>query len=452
MTDDATAAPAAQPARPPSRRSRQVLAGVALVLACLTILVSTVAVWVHEVAFKTDRFTALVSSVISDPVVIDPLAQRISVQVVDALDVQTRIEDRLPDIAKPLAAPLTIQIQEALDRRLQTALANPKVQAGLEKTIAFTHERIMNLLRGDSNAISVVDGYVTIEVWPVVGAALDELQSIGLIPADVQLPDLSDPQPPGILSGRLAAALGVSLPSDFGTITLMPADRLLAYQSYVRAFDMIVVVLIILSVVLVALALWLATRRRRMVLFLAIGTLVAFLLARLAIGAIEDAVVSGISDGDLAGAIRAMVDATVTDLRGVTSVIVIATIIVAAVAYFWGRPRWVGQVAAVAGDAAGRAGASVGAAAGSAAGSAADAVSGAAPSTATVSQAVTENRASIERAGLALIAFVVLWLAVGLDIALLAAALFVGFELIMRALSQRSDRDDDGPAAPSPES
>ena len=111
--------------------------------------------------------------------------------------------------------------------------------------------------------ISVVDGYVVIEVWPVVGAALEELQSEGLIPADIQLPDLSSPEPPGVLSGRVATALGITIPPDFGTIRLMPADRLLTYQSYVRAFDIIVIVLIVVTLALIALALGLATRRRR---------------------------------------------------------------------------------------------------------------------------------------------------------------------------------------------
>src|SRR5438552_4055774 len=131
MTEHATTATRTTQVRAAPRRSRQILAGIALLLACLSILVTTVAVWTHQVAFNTDRFTALTSTVIADPAVIDPLAERISIQVVDALGVQTRIADRLPDLAKSLAAPLTVQIQEAIDRQLQKALTNPKIQAGL---------------------------------------------------------------------------------------------------------------------------------------------------------------------------------------------------------------------------------------------------------------------------------------------------------------------------------
>ena len=148
--------------------------------------------------------------------------------------------------------------------------------------------------------MNIVDGYVTVDVFPLVGAALQQLQEIGLIPANVQLPDLSTPQQPGVLAQRVATLLGVTLPDDFGTIQLMPADKLLAARTAVKAFDIIVAVLIALSILLVALALWLADRRRRMVIFLAIGTIIAFVIARTLIRGAEGAIVGGIADQDLA--------------------------------------------------------------------------------------------------------------------------------------------------------
>jgi hypothetical protein len=430
-------------------RRRRVLAGVALVLACLSILITTVGVWSHQVAFNTDRFTALAGRVVTNPAVIDPLSARISTQVVDALDVQSRIEARLPDAAKPLAGALTVALRDAIDQRLQVALANPKLQSALIKTMSFVHARVMNLLRDKPDAVSVVDGYIQVEVFPVVGAALTELQSIGIIPPEVQLPDLSSPEAPGVLAGRLETALGITLPDDFGTIQLMPADRLLAARSVVRVFDLIVVALIVLSVVLIALALWLSSHRRRMVIYLGVGTIIAFLLARLAIGAIESALIGNVADAGVAGALRAMVDVVVADLRGLVAVILIATAIVAIAAYFWGRPRWAVEVASRAGDAAGRAGATA-----SVAGAAGIAAAGtSAPTRDGLGRTIHEHRSSIERFGLAGIAFIVVWLAVGLEIALLGAALIVGFELVLRSTSSAPDGDTtNGPVEGQPTS
>lgn len=433
-------------ATPRAGRRRRVLAGLALMLACVSILLSTVAVWTHQVAFNTERFTALTSRVVTSPEIIDPLSARISTQVVDALGVGTRLEARLPDALKPLAGALTVAVRDGIERRLQVALANPKIQNALITTLSFAHARIMALLRGQSNAVTVVDGYVVIQVFPVVGAALTELQAMGLIPPEVQLPDLSSGEPPEVLLPRLQtalAALGVTLPADFGTIQLMPADRLVTAQAAVRAFDIIVVVLLILSVVLVALAIWLARHRRRMVIYVAIGTIIAFLLARLAIRGIEEALIAGIADAGVASAVRSVLDATIEDLRRLTTIILVATAIVAIVAYLWGRPQWAVAVASRAGDLAGRAGTSAAAAGSAGIGAAASRR----PTRAALDQTVRDNRALVERVGLVAIAFILLWLAIGLEVALLGLALVVGWELVVRALATPPDEDGPAPAA-----
>ena len=268
--------------------------------------------WTHQVLFNTDRFTALVTDVVADPAVIDPLSTRISQQVVDAVGVQARIEARLPDAVKPLAAPLTVAIRDGIDRRLQIALSNPRVQTALLRSVSVTHAAIMRVLRGDPENVNIVNGYVTVDVFPLIGEALAQLQEIGLIPAGIQLPDFSSDDPPDILTGRLATALGISLPEGFGTIQLMPADKILAARTAVKAFDIIVIALIILSVLLVALALWLADRRRRMLIFLALGTIVAFVIARGLIRGVEGVIVGGIADQDMAGAVRSSLNRSST--------------------------------------------------------------------------------------------------------------------------------------------
>jgi hypothetical protein len=448
MAQDSAIVPANR--RDAQRRPRRILAGVALLLTCLAIIVTTVAIWTHQVALNTNRFSALIDDVVTDPAVTDPISARVSTQVVDALGVQARLEARLPDALKPLAGPLTAAVRNGIDQRLRVAFQDPRIQTALVETLSFSHERIVRLLRGESDVVAVVDGYVTLDVFPLVGVALTELQSIGVIPAEAQLPDLAAPEAPDVLAQRVETTLGVTLPPDFGTIELMPADRLVAAQTVVRIFDLVVILLVILSVILVALTVWLARDRRRMLIYLGIGTIVAFLLARLAVRTAEDVIVGGITDGDIAGAVRAMVGATLEDLRGLTLVIVIATAIVAIAAYLWGRPRWVVATTSYVGDVAGRAGSAAGTAASSAVADAA----GRTPDRDTVAQTVRTNRAAIERIGIGVIAFVLVWLAIGLEIALLGAALVIGFQIVLRLLSSAPDdgADDspsDSPAEPS---
>ena len=98
--------PAASPSAAPGRRSHSVLAGIALLLACLTIVLASVATWAHQVALNTNRFTAVVSDVVDDPAFTTPIATKVSQQVLLALDVQTRIADQLPGPSKALAPAL----------------------------------------------------------------------------------------------------------------------------------------------------------------------------------------------------------------------------------------------------------------------------------------------------------------------------------------------------------
>jgi hypothetical protein len=373
-------------------RRRSVLAGISLVLACLTIVVATVALWAHQVAFNTDRFTAVASSALDDPEVIDPLAARISLQVVDALDVQARLENVLPDRVTAIAGPVTLALQDGLTRRLQTLLAEPRMQQALTNTLKFAHTRVMNLLRDQGPAVTVVNGEVVLEVYPVLLVALQELQTAGIIGPDVQLPDPATAEPPGVVRGVLETRLGVTLPPDFGTIPLMPEDRLATAQTVVRAFDIVVVVLIVLAVVLAALALWLARNRRRMVVYLALGTIVAFLLARLVTNTATDALTQAIAAQGLRGAVRSILDATVADFRSWALLILVVTAVIGIVAFAWGRTS--------------------------------------------VSLPALRTDRAIERIGLALIALVVLWVAVGLEVALLAAVLLIVLELVIQSRSE----------------
>ena len=368
-------------------RRRSVLAGISLVLACFAILVATIAVWAHQVAFNTDRFTALASNALEQPEVIEPLAARVSSQVVTALDVQSRLTNVLPEQVTAIAGPVTLALQDGLTRRLETLLAEPRMQQALTRALSFAHTKVMNLLRDRAEAATVVNGEVVLEVYPALLVALQELQTAGIIAPDVQLPDPATTDRPGVIRGILENRLGVTFPEDFGTIPLMPVERLETAQTAVRAFDLVVIVLIALAVALVAVAIWLSRKRLRMVVFLAIGTIVAFVLARLFTNAASDALTTGIASQGLRAAIESILNATLADFRSWALLILIGTGIIGILAYMYGRPN--------------------------------------------VSMAAFSSERSKERIGLAVVALVVLWIAVGPEVALLAAVLIIGLELVL---------------------
>jgi hypothetical protein len=298
---------------------------------------------------------------------------------------------------------VTLALQDGLTRRLETLLAEPRMQQALERTLTFAHQRVMNLLRDQAPAVTDLNGQVVIEVYPALLVALQELQTAGIIGADVQLPDPATSEPPGVIRGILENRLGVTLPADFGTVPILSVEQLQTAQTVVKAFDIVVIVLIVLAIALSVLAIWLADRRPRMVVFLAIGTVIAFLLARLFTNAATDALTTSIAAEGLRGAVRSILNATLADFRGWAFLILIALGIVAVAAWFWSRPA----------------------------------------SERRVSLPEFRTQRGIERIGLALIALVVLWIAVGLEVAILAAVLIIALELILQSRAE--------PARPDPE-
>ena len=58
---EAPAAAPAQPAKQPTSRVRRVILALVFLLTCLNIVVSTVAIWTHQVAFKNDKLAPLIA-------------------------------------------------------------------------------------------------------------------------------------------------------------------------------------------------------------------------------------------------------------------------------------------------------------------------------------------------------------------------------------------------------
>jgi len=440
MTTDATDATASTDSAPAIANVTEgrgrlpgLLAGIALILACISLTLFSVGGWVHQVALNTDRFTAVVEKISSDPAVTDAVAQRLSAQVVIALDVQQRLEERLPDALDPLAGAFASAIQDAIDTRLATALQNPGLLDAWVNAISTTHEALVALLRDEVGAAAVIDGYVYFDAFVLLGPALEQLQEIGIIPADVALPDLTAGETADALRTRLQSALGITLPADFGLVRLMPADRLLAARDFVEAFDVLIVLLAVLTIALALLSVWLARRRMRQLVFLGVGAAMALVLARLAIRGVESLIVSGIADPDSSTTARAVLGTAVDNLVAFTNVIVIGAAILAVVAYLGGRPGWVVSAAGAARRGAGQVGATAGSAAGG---------GGPRPSVEEVRAAAQSQRARIERLGIAIIIFIVAWIALGIEIAVIGAALVIVFELAMALLT-----DDDAATA-----
>jgi hypothetical protein len=315
-------------------RLRSVLVGIVFVLACLAIVLATVIVWTHRTLLVTDRFVALTSRVTEDPAVIEAVSERTAEQVVVSLDIEGRVAALLPDQADALATVLAGRIQEELAARLERVLGTERAQQVISSVLRGTHERGVAILRSDA------DPNVTLDVLPLAVEGVRILQEIGLVPADVVLPDLTDPSQREAAISRIEERTGRDLPEDFGYVTIAKPEALVTAQRAVRIFDIVAIASVVIAIVLVVLTFLLARRRRRMAVWLGLGAAVSFALAGVLIRGVERALVAAIATEQGDEVVRGLYDAVTQDLSSWLVILAVAAIVLAVVAYLLGRPRW----------------------------------------------------------------------------------------------------------------
>ncbi len=450
VTDAQPSTAAAVPARRSSRR-RGVLVGLLGLLACLALVASTSLFWIHQAVLVTDRWVAITTSVAQDPAVVESLSVELSQQIMTALDVRGRLEKNLPDRAALLAGPISGTIQERLQAGIARLLSSDGFQTAWTKMNRVAHATIVKLLRGESDSVALQNGVVSLNLFPLVGTALASLQSDGVIPANVTLPDLSDPTAPERARVALQSALNVTLPDTFGTIALVRADRLQALRTAVHVFDLIVVAALLITALLFIAAAFLARNRLRAILLLAAGAVVALVVARGVIRGVENAMVGAVSDGPGQVTVKGVVDAALKDLFGLMVVVTVLGIVVVILAWLFGRRAQVAEVVSSAGSAV--RGAAVSGAAASSSG-AADASGAAASSGVAVSTGVAGSRVSLmDRARahrmalrIAGVVLIVGWLALiadGWEPVVIGGALLLLYQVALDPLLDRSAEVND---------
>ena len=337
---------------PPKRRLRRGLVTVLIVLTSLSVVVTTVAWWAHSVVFDTDHYVATVGPLIRDPQVVDALSVKLTDAVMDGLQVQERIEstlqrvpDRLPVSPELLAVPVANGVRNLLQQRFQTFLQRPAVQDLWIRANRFAHDRVVSLLRGESENSTIEGNVVYLDLLPVVNDLLVEVEDLL---SDVFNRTIDIPEATGERAEELIPVLeerfGVDLPDDFGRIPVFESDQLAAAQRAVDIADRLVIVLLVLTIVLMIVTVALSVRRVRTVMWLGVGSALGLIVARRITFRVQEDIVQIARGETNRGAVREVVGSVFGDLRSFTVWLLVLGIVVAIAAYLAGRPPWVGRL------------------------------------------------------------------------------------------------------------
>jgi hypothetical protein len=269
--------------KPRRRRIRRSAVGLLVALSCLLVLLSTTEVWAHRTLLNTPTFVGTVAPVFQDPAVASAVAARATDELFTELNLQARLRDALPPKVSFAAVPVTNATKGFVAGELTKVLTSPQFQAIWTAALTSTHHQLVAVLRGQGTAaVSTSGGYIVLNTVPLINQALAKVSGLAsdLTGKPVTLPAITSADPPQQAVTKLSNALGVTLPSNFGQITLVKSSDLAAVQKGVKAFDRLTLVLPLITIVLIALSLWLSVNRRRTVLQLAVGVSLLMIVER----------------------------------------------------------------------------------------------------------------------------------------------------------------------------
>jgi hypothetical protein len=311
-------------------RGRAIATIVLVVLSSLSVVLAVVASWAHNTLLETDQFMEAVGPALEEPALHAALGDKVSTEVVTALDLETRIGTALAQVddflfgslidaldlgprgqqileayngpnLESLAPTIASGLEERVTTRIQDFFASPDFGSRLPGLVERAHEATIALLRDEFTEIpnvSIVAGEVQLNLIPIIADAIRQvLPDLGDLGSNINLPDRVSE---AVAEGRqqLADAIGAQLPDDFGQVTIMSEDRLIELQNGVVMLDRLVWLLIGLAIVLIVVTILASETRRRTAIQLAIGVVIALLIAGLVLNAVENRVIAAIDNPD----------------------------------------------------------------------------------------------------------------------------------------------------------
>ncbi len=351
---------------------RTFLTGGLVVVTSLLLVASTVAVWGNRTVFDTDRFMAVVDPALDDPAFYDSLSRNISDQVIEALDLETRVRARLTQldqflgealvealdvrdsvqtmlsaVDRPSLADLTPSIvdplEDRVDERITGFFTSEDFQQRFPALVRRAHAASLALINDDLSDfpnVYIADGEVRINLIPIIAEALEPaIETLrGYLP-DIELPAVVSER---VTAGRqeLAASLGVELPDDFGQLTVMSDEALSSVRDGAQSVNRATWLLVIVTAIFLILTLLVAPSRRRAVIWLSIGIAAALALSWWIVAQIRESVLDEIVQPDSRTAVEALLRETADSFRTYVLVVLGVAVIAGLVAFVIAHLDW----------------------------------------------------------------------------------------------------------------
>ncbi|MEV5509093.1 hypothetical protein [Streptomyces orinoci] len=289
--------------RGPGRPLRNAAAVVLIVIAAVLSMPAVLAVWAHDQVADTDRFVATMAPLAGDSAVRDAAAKRIATTVVDKADIPSLVgqlsraasEQGVP----PRAADLIHRLSGPIDKGLTSLVHDVAHRVVSSKQFATvwtgalraSHNAFEKALSGRGGGVLGIKGdQVTVDLAPALDRVKKRLVDAGL--------DVAGRIPP--------------VHTDF---VVFDSPDLARYKTWFRLLGLAGDWLPLITVLIAALGVFLATGRRKALIGAALGLVVAMVVLGVALAVFRSFYLDHLPGGVSPGAAGAVYDALVRFLR-----------------------------------------------------------------------------------------------------------------------------------------
>jgi hypothetical protein len=264
-----------EPAETRHRLTVRILVVVASLLAFLAIFTS----WIDRQALDTDEWVDTSGRLLEDQEISDAVATYSVDQLYANVEVAPLLKKRLPPDLKPLSSPAAAGIRELATRAAKRAFQSERVQNLWQNANRVAHSQLVAILEDKSDAVSSQNGEVVLDLQPIVLQLADRL---GLKKQVVQAINKGEE------SGRLQG--------DFSELKIADSEQLDTAQTFTKILKGLAWLFSIGSLLLFAIAVWLAKGRHWVpVLGYGLGLIAAGLAAIALRGALKSPVVDSLA-------------------------------------------------------------------------------------------------------------------------------------------------------------
>ena len=305
-------------------RWRAPVSALVITLGCVLALVSVLGVWAANQVSNTDRYVANMAPLINEPPIQHALSAKITDEITSRLDVPALTASASAELAQAnlprlsalltnFQAPIANGVDSLVATTVSRTVASPAMETLWVSANRTAHQGIVRVLSGQGGgSVSVVNNQVVLNLGPLIAQVKENLTARGLGFAD-------------------------KIPTVNATFPLFEAPNLAKAQQGYRLITTLRWVLPFLSLILLAVGIWIARRHRRALIGAALGLSASMLVLAIALLIARAIYLNSVPQTTLpADAAAALYDTLVRFIRDGLRVLLVIGLVVAAGAFLAG--------------------------------------------------------------------------------------------------------------------